>query len=192
MDNYYRLDWPPLGKGNNDIIDEFNNNKTYAGKITSTANNLKKTEYTDGNGYFHLKDWPGREKFIDQLFSDYKINKTFLKNITIQASKGSLPAHTDRLRSLSVIYVLTAPTTTVFYRHKDNIIEPNKIYDKMSIIETERVKFDLCTWYLFNNKNIHSVESTEEIRISLTFDISDLFHSFNEAKENIKNGILFL
>jgi len=190
MNNFWRLDWPSLpASTNNSIINQYEFFKESAGMLTSSANNLERASYKPADrGYYHLKEWQNRDDFIQGIFANFNINTNFLDRITIQCSKGGLPPHTDHQRNLSVIYVVSGPADTVFYKHNNDQQVPHKVYNRHELTEMERVRFDLNTWYLFNNANIHGVENQFEPRISLTIDISSFFETFEQAKTAMLQG----
>jgi hypothetical protein len=97
---------------------------------------------------------------------------------------------------MSVIYIAEGIADTVFYRqdNTDSLI-PARMFKKSDLIEINRYRFDLNSWYLINNSAIHAVDNYVGKRTSLLFDLTNvsIFQNYEDAVVKINDSkILFL
>ena len=188
------LPWPKITDHvASSLIAEFDKNKQFSKKVTrAEGNSLNRTSYRENSqGYFHLTEWPSKLDFLNDLFPQ-AVNKDNLDRLSIQCSIGELAPHTDFARTASVICILEGAADTVFYQHKTAAETAGKVFQKWELIELQRFRLELGSWYLFNNAAIHGVDNYQGRRLGLTMDLSFAFDSYQSAREKINHsGILF-
>jgi hypothetical protein len=196
MEFITQLPWPKLTNYQSDkIIQEFDQNKQFSKKVTrATGSNLTRSDYVaNSKGYYNLSDWPTKLDFLANIFLENSVTKDNLDRISIQSSIGDLDPHTDFARTVTALCIIEGPADTVFYQHKNADVTLSRLFNKSELTEMHRQRFELNTWYLFNNSAIHGVDNYQGRRIGLTMDLTSIFGDYTTALKEIPNSdILFI
>ncbi len=184
-----QLPWPKLTEEQaRQLVDEFDRNKQYSKKVVkSSGRNLTRADYEENSpGYFNLSQWPNKLDSLTSILNSAAIKSDNLGQIGVQCSVGELPPHTDFARTLSAICVLEGPADTTFYQTNADAA-PAQIFAKANLIEVQRFRLELNTWYLFNNAAIHGVDNYQGRRLSLSIDLTPSFDSYEMAWTHLSN-----
>ena len=200
MNNAIKLDWPTLGtEVASKIVTHYDQYKQYVKrfKLIQEGKSMVQDNFViETPGSYQLQQWPEHMNFLEDIFKGHNVNKKFFQYITLQRSINELPPHTDTYRKMSVIYIAEGIADTVFYRqdNTDSLI-PARMFKKSDLIEINRYRFDLNSWYLINNSAIHAVDNYVGKRTSLLFDLTNvsIFQNYEDAVVKINDSkILFL
>lgn len=198
--NCFKINWPSLTDDlHYQITKCFDNNESFVKKLTAKAAGSESVVHVNydslyDQGFFHLYEWDNKEQFFSNLLQNYSIRTELLHKLSIQQSRGPVPAHSDVDRKVIAYYLVEGIAETVFYSTNKEVVSGTSFKDKMNeLTEIERVIMQPGSWYLFNTKQIHSVECQSNVkRTSLAFDLSSMFVDYENAVKRIEiEKILF-
>jgi len=142
-------------------------------------------------GFFLLHNWPCKKKFLKDLFYDSLI-ESYLDSLSIQKMTLGIEPHSDLGRTVSLLCILEGKADTVFYQAETFNIGTSYRNRLKELKFVEKHNLELGRFYIFNNKEIHSVENSSSDRIGISIDLTSHFDSFLHAKQYFKSYINYL
>lgn len=164
MNAFYKsINWPEL-----DLSFLINRITTYPDYINHQDG------YDESKHYGNLKNWPGFENDISPILNSIPLDDSFKQFFTLQFIKPpGLEWHIDRNRAVSILYLIDGEAYTYF--RKQEVLHG--------------AMFEKNCWYLFNNKELHSVKKLEKMRVALCIDLTDKFKNYDTALIGLRDWL---
>ena len=121
--------------------------------------------------YRNLHTFKNKVEFFTETFFGSNINPNYFHHMSIQRTLGeTFKPHIDVHRTVTALYTIRGPATTIFYKKDDD-----------NLIPLQSICMDLHKWYLFDNSILDGVENIPNERISLVIDFTKIFGTYSIA-----------